>query len=279
MAILYGTQSNGETLPVLVDQFGNLLAKGIEGPPGNNGEPGGEGPPGPQGDPGVGVPLPYGPDGTYLQIVDGSPTWAVGPEPGPEPNIVNTSLWDVWGLYNAQGNPINESAPTEYLMSLPSWNNASAETKEGASIVAGSGDSRIYAADVFELTESFGKIFTVSYEWYWGALESQSFKAPELNLSNSDCVLISSTFEDSYCGANDFKYSGGTASYLCNREVSQVTVNSSFFLNKTAQARAFIRYWALEDTGTFALRRQLQVEQQVRALRGMIMGIDKQSQR
>jgi hypothetical protein len=34
MAILYGTQSNGETLPVLVDQFGNLLAKGIEGPPG-----------------------------------------------------------------------------------------------------------------------------------------------------------------------------------------------------------------------------------------------------
>lgn len=34
MAILYGTQSNGETLPVLVDQFGNLIAKGIEGPPG-----------------------------------------------------------------------------------------------------------------------------------------------------------------------------------------------------------------------------------------------------
>ena len=55
MAILYGTQSNGETLPVLVDQFGNLLAKGIKGDPGQPGDPGtpGEqGPPGPQGLPG-----------------------------------------------------------------------------------------------------------------------------------------------------------------------------------------------------------------------------------
>ena len=40
MAILYGTQSNGETLPVLVDQFGNLLAKGIDGEPGPPGPPG-----------------------------------------------------------------------------------------------------------------------------------------------------------------------------------------------------------------------------------------------
>ena len=40
MAILFGTTSTGNTLPVLVDQFGNLLAKGI---------PGDEGPPGPPG--------------------------------------------------------------------------------------------------------------------------------------------------------------------------------------------------------------------------------------
>jgi len=57
MAILYGTQSNGETLPVLVDQFGNLLAKGIDGgqgPPGEQGEQGEPGliqwPPNPQED-------------------------------------------------------------------------------------------------------------------------------------------------------------------------------------------------------------------------------------
>ena len=34
MAILLGTTATGETLPVLVDQFGNLLAKGIDGAPG-----------------------------------------------------------------------------------------------------------------------------------------------------------------------------------------------------------------------------------------------------
>ena len=33
MAILLGTTATGETLPVLVDQFGNLLAKGIDGDP------------------------------------------------------------------------------------------------------------------------------------------------------------------------------------------------------------------------------------------------------
>jgi len=98
MAILYGTQSNGETLPVLVDQFGNLLAKGIDGAPGEPGspgtpgEPGGIGPPGPKGDPGEGVPLPYGPDGAYLQIVNGVPAWTDDPGPGPGPEPIG-SAW------------------------------------------------------------------------------------------------------------------------------------------------------------------------------------------
>ena len=60
MAILYGTQSNGETLPVLVDQFGNLLAKGIDGTPGAPGPPGQEGPQGPQ-----------GPQGSHMCITSG----------------------------------------------------------------------------------------------------------------------------------------------------------------------------------------------------------------
>ena len=69
MAILFGTQSNGETLPVLVDQFGNLLAKGIDGAPGPPGEPG---PPGP---PGVGQ-LPPDPfEGAVLGWEDGELAW------------------------------------------------------------------------------------------------------------------------------------------------------------------------------------------------------------
>jgi len=71
MAILYGTQSNGETLPVLVDQFGNLLAKGIDGPPGP------EGPPGlPQ--------LPPDPlEGSLLGWQDGELAWIGGTYPLP----------------------------------------------------------------------------------------------------------------------------------------------------------------------------------------------------
>jgi hypothetical protein len=66
MAILYGTQSNGETLPVLVDQFGNLSAKGLRGEAG------------PPGAPGIGQlpPDPY--EGAILGWQDGELAWIGG---------------------------------------------------------------------------------------------------------------------------------------------------------------------------------------------------------
>ena len=66
MAILYGTQSNGETLPVEVNEFGQLVAKGIDGQ---------EGPQGPQGPPGIGQlpPDPY--EGAVLGWQDGELAW------------------------------------------------------------------------------------------------------------------------------------------------------------------------------------------------------------
>ena len=71
MAILYGTTGDGTTLPVLVDQFGNLLAKGIEGPPG------------PEGPPGIGQ-LPPDPfEGAILGWEDGELSWLGGSVPLP----------------------------------------------------------------------------------------------------------------------------------------------------------------------------------------------------
>lgn len=72
MAILYGTQSNGETLPVEVNEFGQLVAKGIEGEPG---------PPGP---PGIGQ-LPANPfEGAILGWKNNQLSWLGGFVPLPE---------------------------------------------------------------------------------------------------------------------------------------------------------------------------------------------------
>ena len=95
MAILFGTQSNGETLPVLVDQFGNLLAKGIDGAPGQ------EGPPGP---PGVGE-LPADPyEGALLGWLNGGLAW-IGTPPVPIPDDVFGPItgWDSAGLLTVEG--------------------------------------------------------------------------------------------------------------------------------------------------------------------------------
>jgi hypothetical protein len=73
MAILYGTTGDGTTLPVLVDQFGNLLAKGIDG------QPGAPGPPGPSGG---AFPLPPGAtDGALLGWQNGDLVWITDPFP------------------------------------------------------------------------------------------------------------------------------------------------------------------------------------------------------
>jgi len=70
MAILFGTTGDGTTLPVLVDQFGNLLAKGI---------PGDEGQPGPPGPPGGAFALPPDPiDGDVLGWENGQLVWIAG---------------------------------------------------------------------------------------------------------------------------------------------------------------------------------------------------------
>lgn len=81
--ILYGTQSNGETLPVQVDATGRLVAEGLQGQQGDQGPKGDTGATGPEGPPGEGVPTPYGEEGQMLTIVNGTPTWAtyVPPEP------------------------------------------------------------------------------------------------------------------------------------------------------------------------------------------------------
>ena len=117
--ILLGTQANGETLPVQVDDTGRLVAEGLEGPPGPQGDAFTyedftpeqledlQGPPGPPGEDGKDGPddlKPYGPEYRYLIIQNGKPTWVEsgdGPEP-PAPTDPNLCKQNLQGRLQAR---------------------------------------------------------------------------------------------------------------------------------------------------------------------------------
>ena len=109
--ILLGTQSNGETLPVQVNQFGQLVAQGLDGAIGPEGPRGPEGPPGPQGD---GVPDYAGvEDGWILMIVAGQPTWVPAQDPSSGPLI---GPW-LQRTYELRGTTRTQLFDTDYI-----WN-------------------------------------------------------------------------------------------------------------------------------------------------------------
>ena len=92
--ILLGTQSNGETLPVQVNQFGQLVAEGLQGPPG------------PEGPSGTCPDLPPDPyEGALLGWLNGGLAW-IGSEPVPIPpgSFGPIKSWDAnTGIVGIQG--------------------------------------------------------------------------------------------------------------------------------------------------------------------------------
>ena len=151
MAILYGTQSNGETLPVLVDQFGNLLAKGIEGQPGIPGTPGKPGPPGGS------FPLPPDPyEGAFLGWLNNELAW-IGTPPVPIPDGVFGPItdWDPAGLLTVQGDIPSQVKQGVFIYQcnedgtifVEGWNNSQAWSDGGGHITGGSW-LNVFDADV-----------------------------------------------------------------------------------------------------------------------------------
>jgi len=108
MAILYGTTSGGDLVPVQVDQTGRLVAEGLDGPQG------------PQGPAGPNELLPYGPEGSSLMIKNGVPAWEiVQPSPGPGPDAL--TLMDDRDLTppGTQNYGLWEPTETPYVTSDP----------------------------------------------------------------------------------------------------------------------------------------------------------------
>ena len=96
--VLYGTQSNGETLPVQVDAFGRLVAEGLQGPEGPPGPPGPDGPPGE-------IELPPDPyEGALLGWLNGGLAW-IGTPPVPIPPGVFGPIidYDEGGFLTVEG--------------------------------------------------------------------------------------------------------------------------------------------------------------------------------
>jgi hypothetical protein len=256
--------------------------KGEQGPQGPKGEPGGEGPQGPQGDPGEGVPLPYGPDGAYLQIVGGVPAWSEssgpGPEPEPEPDIVCTNLWDRYTLLNEIGNPIDPPDKLEYLQSSPSWTSDPSNSPRGAA-QSYEEQAPVYSQfDNFDLTNAFGKVLTLAYTISFTTSQSYTNSAPGIQMNGSYLQEISNTWKPFNQGAGAVKWWSGSTSYLVNRDTVSAEIAYEFSVYFWSDVQWYLRFFALEDPGTFALRRQITVEEEIKRLRGVIMDIDTPSQ-
>jgi len=288
MAILYGTQSNGETLPVLVDQFGNLLAKGIdgqpggEGPPGKDGEPGGEGPQGPQGDPGEGVPLPYGPDGAYLQIVGGVPAWTEGPGPGPEPEPEQptiTNFDDCLYCLAPDGSIYVTATPIPWAQSLDTWCNP--QQAEIGGICEFSEDlPKKGGGYILTTPNSFGKVLTLYFMGQRTASAAMTYtEGIDTCVDNSNLIFVTKDAEEpTYRNKGSKWYAWSSITYLFNREVSEIEIVPRFSSSSGPKIGTWFRGWLFEDQGAYALRRQMTVENELKRLRGVIMDIDKQSQ-
>ena len=284
MAILYGTQSNGETLPVLVDQFGNLLAKGIEGQPGQPGqpgtpgEPGGEGPPGPKGDPGEGVPLPYGGEGSSLIIANGEPAWSYPPEP---PSLMiwtnsadSTATDDNNGLISPADN-------AEYAKSLPSWLSTETESLAGCCIHwydRGTTPPATPSKFVeFDFENSFSKVVTLyvisrAKRRDSGATYNKSLFSP-VEGSNISEVNIVRTGAGGSIGPADFWWPGFAQSFLFNREISSPVFEFKNQQEICQSYQSWFRGFEVVDAGVFALQRQVDIENKLSQLR-MTMDID-----
>lgn len=251
---------------------------GEPGPPGPPGEPGGIGPTGPKGDPGEGVPLPYGPEGAYLQIVSGVPAWTddpgPGPGPAPEANISLANLDSKYSLFNDANSPITPPDPEAWLKEQPTFNLEQLELFEGASIKNVINKVSNYGPDQFTLKDSFSKVLSIGWAMSWSSGTEFNAGNPTVTTNSEYAQLINSYMPTIFPTQGQPGWKWFNAQWLLNRDLDSIDVTFTWEVKYVEELQFFIRYYSLEDAGTFALRRQMRFEQQLKALRGMTTGID-----
>lgn len=226
--ILFGTQSNGETLPVQVDATGRLVAEGLQGEPGQPGEPGAPGQPGEPGPPGEGVPYPLGEEGSWLAIKDGAPAW-VTDGPGPTPPVQEVTAIDrrddlptgvdFYGCYSEQGQLVVPPDPWDtYLRSLSTFNSpAGQDTGLGGQSPS---DNNLTLPISLNLSESFGKVLELDI--------CSKMTCPAENLGNwrSEFDIGPSITPEGLSAVTS------TATYMCYAETNYQTATLSYLVDQ-----------------------------------------------
>jgi len=273
MAILYGTTGDGTTLPVLVDQFGNLLAKGIDGAEGPEGPEGPPGPEGPEGDPGVGVPLPYGEEGSYLGIIDGVPKWNVpdippGPEPEPTPTIELLTTPDLYpgsnyslALRNDQFVVIDPSnAWNQMIRTFSNWESPRTINKTGVGIMINGREFKVKMV----LDNALGTILHIHSVFSWLNNGSKDRDWTIRTTVNNDQVVPIKNTSTFYSPKLSTATGRNDATFLLNRDkLGEVEVT---FDVPTAQGIAdgygdlnfyVLKKFNYEDPTSYLLNRQI----------------------
>ena len=268
--ILFGTMSNGETLPVQVDGTGRLVAEGLQGEPGQPGtpgapgEPGQPGPPGEPGEPGApgqGVPLPYGPDGSFLQIVSGQPEWVEGEPPEPPPPGVQiitepyTASEYETQFRNQNGDVIN--APNGWeadAQELPNWG----ATSFIDPYMGVSARKSMLLYPRFNIEDSLGMVFAVSAQVGWTMEERGQQVIFRANSDNENLQPIRNS--QAYIKEAGFQTAWFEFYWLVNRpSINGVTIQFEAIgapILSNIQNGFALTQWRLYSSAEYLLKRQ-----------------------
>jgi hypothetical protein len=170
--------------------------------------------------------------------------------------------------------------PNAYIQALPSWNNTGLMNFEGA--VTSFWEIKDHnITEQYSFTGSLGKVLTLGWAFKFELEAYDDDHNPwTFEWDNQHIVYINDdlTNPPATTPGTDI-WIQGYASFLINRDISAATLKVGKRERAATSWNKFLRYFALEDAGTFAVKRQIEMEKNMKALRGIVMDSDLLSQR
>ena len=196
-----------------------------------------------------------------MTIVNSVPAWADPPSPSPKEET-NLQNWTTAGVCSDLYTIFTPEDPEAWCKEQSSWLNPVYTTNIGLECTG---------VQDWKFVDAFGKVLTMYYNFsaYRGDSGNAGETFPTITETWSDPNISSVTkvYSPPSFIANKRTWYRGTAQLtsMFNSEVTGSTLNVSWdFKAFTDNQRVWFCGFTLEDAGTYALSRQLIVEQQVR---------------